>query len=171
MSNILVRPELGVGVNWPTTAYDYIRVTQETIPAADGGDFTKDGWRDRTLTTERTDTAGICSLAASVMTVQPGRYICFAVCMAYQVDGHQARLYDNTAAAALLYGTTAMSPAADGCNTVSVVQGWFELTVASGLKVQHYCITTNAGDGMGKGIGAAGDGNIYTDVHLLREHA
>lgn len=131
-----------------------------------GGGFSSGAWRVRDITNMPTDSGNIASLASDQITLEPGKYRTFIVATATQVNGHQARLYDDTAASVLLYGTVSWSSTSADENSDSIIMGDFTLTTQSALQVEHQCSETNATDGMGKPI--SWGRNIYLYGYFVR---
>jgi hypothetical protein len=136
----------------------------------DGGDFTIGAWRTRTINTEVYDNIGI-SLSSNQMTLPAGTYFIDATTPGYRVTMHQARLYNNTATAAILSGTTEHAPLNTGGDdpsgqTSSRIRGRFVLAAQSALSIEHQCADTQNTDGFGR---AAGFGTeIYTDIMIWK---
>lgn len=131
-----------------------------------GGSFTKDAWRTRTLNSERANVIAGASLASNQITLPAGTYLCLFAAPAHKVGLHVARLYDTTAAAALIYGFTAQSAGTD-VTACSIGFGAFTLASGAVVELQHYSEMTQSGDGMGK-ANSFGDPEIYSQVLLLK---
>lgn len=152
-----------------TLATDAIVVVQEQqTSGTNGGTFTSGAWQTRPLNTEVTDTANIASVAANRITLAAGTYSFSALAVAYQVNQHQARLYNITAGAVIAYGLVNTADSVNQVSNVSQVLGRFTLAVQSVLELQHRCVTTNAGDGFGLAA-SFGNNEIYSHIEFRRE--
>jgi len=118
----------------------YVCVIDQKSSGTNGGTFTTGAWRTRTLNTEQADTDGLCSLSSNQITLAAGVYRCHISCPAWDVLSHQARLYNVTATALVLQGTTAYTnPSAwsGGVQSRSFIIGQFTIAAAQALEVQH----------------------------------
>lgn len=125
-----------------------------------GGTFTSGSWQTRTINYEQSDADGICSLSSNQITLAAGTYDVWIRCPAYDVDGHQARLYNTTASALLLTGTNEYAWATDADVGGSVIVGRITVAAGQALEIQHRCETTKSGAGYGVAL-SFGD-EIYT---------
>lgn len=149
-------------------AQDYILLQEQQASGVDGGNFTSGDWRTRTLNTEVTDTAGICTLAANQFTLAAGTYQFYATVPAFRVDDHQAILYNVTDAETTIIGTSEHNGSSDAAaiQTASVIAGEFTITETTTFEIQHQCQTTRNADGFGVGAGFTTE--IYTQVEIWR---
>jgi hypothetical protein len=150
--------------------YDaYLCYADQKAQGTSGGTFTEGAWRTRDLNTEKADTAAIGSLNANEVTLPAGTYRCDILAPAYAVNRHQARLYDVTGSAVLLYGTSMFAYNTGQGYNQSVIKGRFTLAVESALRVEHYCQVTNADDGFGVGCNFGPE--LFTVAEFWREVA
>lgn len=151
----------------------YIHIVDSKSTGTDGGTFTSGAWRTRALNTEKADTGNNASLASDQITLAAGTYRCRISAPAWQVNRHQARLYNTTGSAVLLSGTTEIVGGGSGTNTRSIVAGRFTLSIQSVLEVQHQCQTTASTTGWGVASGGAGGftvtEEIYTECAFWKE--
>lgn len=139
-------------------ALDYLEYRDEKASGTNGGTATSGSWFTRTLNTEAFDTGGIGSLAANVITLPAGTYECDIDVPGSDVTQHQARLYNVTGTAVLLYGSTTAGTTAGGFGTShSRITGRFTLAGATEIQVEHRVATTKADTGLGA---AASFGNV-----------
>jgi len=142
----------------------YIKVTDTKAQNTNGGTFTALAWRTRDLTTEDTDTNSDCSLASNQITLTAGTYECRISCCAYEVDTHQARLYNTTGATTVLIGTCEFSASGgQGGHTSSIIAGRFTIAASQALEVQQYCVITRATYGFGIAL------NQTSEVYAIAE--
>lgn len=148
-------------------ASDYILIRDEKAAGTEGGTFTSGAWQTRTLNTEVSDAGGHASLATNQITLAAGTYECRISCPGSIVADHQARLYNTTAAATILEGTSEQSAAGSTTTSRSVIVGRFTVAAAQALEVQHRCSTTRATDGFG-GAANFGEKEVYTIAEFWR---
>ena len=146
---------------------DYVWVNDEKVLGTNGGTFTNGAWRVRDINQEKSDVGGIASIAANQITLDVGTYRCLITAPGWKVDRHVARLFDTTAAAVLLEGTSESAAAVDSTTTPSRIVGRFTLAVQSVLEIQHQCQTTAATAGFGLATFIATE--IYTVAEFWRE--
>ena len=114
-----------------------------------GGTFTNGAWQDRVLNTEQYMGISGASLAANVITLPTGTYKVKAICPAYWVHSHQARLYNVTDATVAVLGTSASTSTNTTPVTSSFVKGVFTIAAEKTFKIQHRCENTKGTDGFG----------------------
>lgn len=142
--------------------YDaYVKIIESQTKGTDGGTFTQDAWQVRSMNYELNDPGSIASVSSSQITLAAGTYQCAISCIANGVGANQARLYDTTGSALLVTGLSIPGAGA------AKINGRFVLSVESALEVQHYCLTTNAGDGFGAALDVATE--VYATAEFWRE--
>lgn len=131
-----------------------------------GGAFVQAGWRVRPTNTDIVNACGMGWGVGSFWT-EPGIYEIYAECPAYAVNHHMARLWDITHGVQLLLGTSAYAPAGVQSNSIIVgrIYGNWEH-----IRVEHYCQTTNAVDGMGSPC-TFGVNEMYAFIEFHKVHA
>mgnify|MGYP001561478240 CR=1 FL=1 len=159
---VLLNP-MAVAAN--AEAYIYIR--DEKAATTEGGTFTSGAWRTRTLNTEVADTGNNATLATNQITLAAGTYRFRADAPAYDVNTHQAKLYNITDVADIALGTSERS--GDAANTVtrSFVAGRFTIAGSKVLELQHRCVTTFADSGFGRAVGWATE--VYAQIEFWKE--
>ena len=168
MQSLLCDDEGRLIISGGVGLYDaYVCLRDKKVQNTAGGTFTQDAWRTRDINEEQADEAGICSIAANVITLEAGAYRCRIACPTNNVLLHQARLYDNTGAAILLLGTSVLTNTRTG-TTTSVIAGRFELAADSALEVQHYCTFSVVTTGFGTPCNISAF-EIYTVAEFWRE--
>ncbi|VUX47844.1 hypothetical protein DF3PA_80004 [Candidatus Defluviicoccus seviourii] len=130
-----------------------------------GGTFTAGSWHTRSIA-ELADPAGLCVVNSNVITLQPGTYWVEITCPASQVGTHQARLWDVTAGAAALLGTSEYGAAGNGHTQRSRIAGVIQPSAAKNYRIEHRCTVTRATDGLG--YPANIDAEVYTKGVLVR---
>lgn len=142
---------------------------EQQVSATDAGEFTAGGWVTRVLNTEVTDGDAIVTLAANQFALIAGTYRIRASAPAHKVNSHQTRLYNVTAGAVTAYGTSEMTAAADGITTRSAIVTRVVVPVGGQtFRLEHYCETTRATDGLGLNCGF-GNIEVYSRVEIERE--
>lgn len=142
----------------------YVCVRDKKAQNTHGGTFTLGAWRKRDINDEQADPRSICSIASNQITLSAGTYRCYISTPAYNVDSHQARLYDTTGVTVLLVGT-AERETVD--TSRSVIAGRFTLPVESVLEIQHQSSATQADTGFGYRCNFTDE--IYTVAEFWRE--
>jgi len=130
-----------------------------------GGTFTAGSWHIRSIA-ELADPAGLCTVASNVITLQPGAYWAEITCPASQVGTHQARLWRVTGGTLALLGTSEYGAAGNGHMQRSRIAGVIQHSVPTDYRIEHYCTTTRATDGLG--YPANIDSEVYTKGVLVR---
>lgn len=142
-------------------------LTDDKADLTAGGTFTTGAWRTRTLNTKRYDPASMVSLSGNQFTLGPGTYEIEWTCPAYDVSGHQTRLYDVTGSAQAALGSVAFCPNTSGIQTIST--GSFVVTIAANntYRIEHICQVTVATYGFGTYCGF-GVGEVYSQVTIRK---
>ena len=148
-----------------TTLPQIIELADVKVKNTAGGTFTAGSWHIRSIA-EVADPASLCAVASNVITLQPGTYWVEITCPATQVGTHQARLWDVTAGAVALLGTSERGASGDGNVQQSRIAGMIQLSVAKNYRIEHYCTVTRATDGLG--YPANIDSEVYTKGVLVR---
>jgi hypothetical protein len=142
---------------------DYICIQDQKAQGTHGGTFTSGAWQTRDLNTEQSDSGGHASVANNQITLEAGTYICRIQCPAYNVNQHQAKIYNITRSTDLLVGSNTRCDNADGTETYSIVVGKFVLEESTVIEIQHYSTSTRNNDGFGRYC------NITTEIYSIAE--
>lgn len=129
-------------------APDIILEDQKSANTAGGG-FTSGSDQTRTLNTEVRDVNNDCTLSSNQFTLATGTYYSEIIVPAAAVNRHQAVLYNVTAAADVVAGTSAYSASTVGDMTHSFISGVFTIASPAAFEVRHRCQTTKNTDGFG----------------------
>jgi hypothetical protein len=125
-------------------------LADDRIQGAHGGAFTSGSWVTRQIA-EVSDVAGLATVAANVITLEPGVYEVDIRAPGYYCGAHQARLYDVTGAAVAIVGTSEYTnPGQEAQVTWSVVSGRIAVLSQRQYRIEHRCGTTRADDGLGR---------------------
>lgn len=141
----------------------YIQIADRKAQNTSGGTFTSGAWRTRDLNTEVADAGGYASVASNQITLAAGNYRCQIGAPAYGVARHQAKLYNVTDAADLIFGDSGYSSPTNAGLDISWVRGTFSLASQKTLEVRHRCQTTLATFGYGV------EGNFATEIYTVAE--
>ena len=141
-------------------------IRDEKASSTDGGTFTSGSWQQRDLNSLTGDVSFV-SLGTNDFTLDSGIYVITATAPAYDVQDHQARIYNSTSALSVAVGSMGFSNANGGAgantesNLVTVVQ-----VGASGetFRIEHRCSATVTTDGFG--IGAPWGVSVFTQVKI-----
>jgi hypothetical protein len=145
-----------------------IHVRDEKASGTHGGGFTAGAWQKRTLNTVVRNELGGASLAGDEVTLLAGRYECRASAPARIVNGHKARLWNVTAGATLIMGTSEYAIAANFVQSRSFIEGEFTLAATSVVRLEHRCETTGATTGFGYATTIAGEIEVYSVLWIRR---
>jgi hypothetical protein len=153
--------------NGITIGTPYLCIVDEKASGTSGGTFTSGAWRVRTLNTIRTNTIQGASLASDTITLPQGKYRISALCNAYQVAGHKAKLYNVTDSTDIIIGNNSWAGSGDSANTLSLIIGIFDLDSSKALQIQHRCNTTLATNGFGVAL-SFGVVEVYAQVEVWK---
>lgn len=148
------------------TGYAHFRNVQTANTAA--GTFTSGAWRTRSLNTTVLNTISGCSLASNEVTLPAGTYDVEWCGTAHQVAMHLTRLYNVTAAATSLLGMTERHANGTPVCTAAGGGGRIVLAVPTALRIEHYCQTTKATDGLGIPANLDSQSEIYVDFRIWK---
>lgn len=146
----------------------YVLLRHRESGSVAGGTFTAGSWQTRTLNQELHDTSSLCTLSGNAFTLQPGVWRFRISAPAMNVKKHVARLYNVTANSEVAIGTSELSEVGSNVSNRSVVEGIVTLSVASTLRVEHWCQTTAADNGFGPASPTGSGDSIFTVVELVR---
>ena len=149
----------------------YAVIEDQKGAGANGGTFTSGAWRTRDLNTEIFDPDNIVSISSNQFTLQAGNYFIEASAPAYNVDRHQAALYDITADNFHSLGTNEYAKGDAGTGSRSIVIARVSISSANVYEIRHRCQTTFATFGFGVFIGTSQwiTDNNYTYVKIFKE--
>lgn len=143
---------------------EFAILRDQKTAGTNGGTFTQDAWQTRTLNTEHLDTGGIVSLSANQFTLQAGKYLIRASAPAFGVTNHQLRLQNMTDTTTDLVGQTGESDT--DVQTTAHLVGYLDISAQKTFELQHYCLTTKAGDGFGQAMGITTE--LYATVEITQ---
>ena len=146
----------------PQDQYPVVSLSDAKSQGVAGGTFTAGAWQIRDLNTE-TDPAKICLLSGNTFQLPQGRYFMRGRMPAYAVAQHQARLWNITLNAAALIGTSEYAGAAGNSASHSWVRGIVEIKAVTTFRLEHRCLATKTGDGLGVPM------NVGTEVYSQLE--
>ena len=149
----------------------YAAIEDQKTAGNNGGTFTSGDWRTRDLQTEIFDPDNIVSISSNQFTLQAGNYFIEASAPAYNVDRHQAALYDITASNFHSLGTNEYAKGDAGTGSRSIVIARVSISSANVYEIRHRCQTTFATYGFGVHIGNGSwtTDNNYTYVKIFKE--
>lgn len=147
-------------------ATKYACIAEVQTSGTEGGTFSKDAWRTRTLNTEISDSGSIVSISSNQFTLAAGTYRIRAMAPASEVDRHKAKLYNITDSADALIGTTGNQSTAENSNGFSFITGEITIAGTKVFEIQHYCLTTNGTFGAAASIPSTSE--VYTVVEITK---
>lgn len=167
----------GAGAN-PVWAADagglfssYAILADQKTSGSGGGTFTSGSWQTRDLQTEVYDGIGL-SIATNAFTLPAGDYLIKWYTPAWNVSGHQSRLYDVTGTAEIEVGSTAYTPAGvihAGGNVSDWSLGAARVSPSSSnaYRIEHRCQVTKATEGFGPYLSFGTE--QFTVVEIFKE--
>ena len=129
----------------------YVRCHDEKAASTNGGTNTPATWEKRTIT-EDIDASNLCSVAASVITLEAGTYDCYIRLPAFRVNRHKARLRNTTDGTTTLVGTSMYCPepiTTQGATTYSIIKSRFTIAAQKDFELQHRTEVAHATTGFG----------------------
>lgn len=141
-----------------------IFITDVKLNATNSGTFTSGSWQTRVLNTISGNNK-IATLANNQFTLVAGEYTITSESPAYNVMGHQIRLYNITDSTVDAVGTSANS----NRNTImtSKIYAFLNISATKTYEIQHYCEKTVADNGFGLPCGF-GQNEVYTTIHIKK---
>jgi hypothetical protein len=106
------------------------------------------------------------TLAASRITIQPGRYLIHASAPMHQTTGHRISLVNNVTNIVALKGTNAA--AHSSATTHSIMSGFLQVATATVYRLEHYSTDSKATDGLGDAVAQIGETEIYADITITQ---
>jgi hypothetical protein len=122
-------------------------------------------WITRDLNTVEGNTSMV-NLSGSQFTLQPGTYIIRSEVPALMAGHHQAKLYNATDNADVIYGRSAFCYSPYLAENVSIVEGMFTIATAKAFQIQQIFSTAQPLDGLGF-AGSFGP-EVYTQVQITK---
>lgn len=168
--------ETGSIFNWRVSNFDRIPLVAYLKDAktknTGGGTFLSGAWKVRLLNTLTGDTSFISLTngtlgtdgTADTFTLQAGTYRINCEAPAYVVGTHQTRLYNSTAGTVVSLGSSHQAGVGDSTTNFSTVKGIVTVTAPTNFQLQHY--TTTGGSGVGFGIAANIDVEVYSQCEV-----
>ena len=150
--------------------HNLLQIEEQTSRGTPAGTFTSGSWIVRNLNTIMINNIENTSLLNNRITLPKGTYYCKAQFPAYRVDTHATRLV-KVSNVPLLYGTTPYTPSgAASTESLSIINGLFELLDNSEIELQHYCTTTQSTYGLGATAGSTIPGvyNIFSFIKIWK---
>lgn len=145
----------------------YILIQDQKTQNTAGGTFTTGAWQKRDLNTEVVDTHNLASIAASVITLQPGTYRCRWDCPTFStVLAHQSKLI-NTSDTIEYMGSSQRNATATSVVDRSIGVTRFRITAAKNFELQHRCAQTVATNGFGAVANLGTE--VYSTIEFWRE--
>jgi hypothetical protein len=142
-----------------------LHVQDQKAANTDGGTFTSGADRTRTLNTAVTNTITGASLASNQVTLPAGTYIVVASVPGFEVESHRAWLYNITAAATTLLGSSEFSA---HTSSNSNIYGVFTVAGATVFEIRHRCSVTKATDGFGAAANFNSANEVYTNALFVK---
>ena len=147
----------------------YMHVRDEKAVYTAGG-ASLSGVNTRVLNTVVTNTIVGASLATNKVTLPAGTYNLYGSAPNWKGNGHKAYIYNVTAAALSIYGTTSHSWETDNTQTSSVIHGRITITVATEFELRHNIALARATDGLGfaTNLTASSGPEVYGELEITK---
>jgi hypothetical protein len=134
-----------------------------------GGTFTSGAWQTRDLNTKISDPDGIVTLSSNQFTLGAGTYLIHFTAPAYNVDGHQTRLYDVTNTSVVEYGTSEYTHSSYRVGNSSMGAAVVTITANTTYRIEHRAESTWGINGFGNAFAAAsGDTSRYARAIIYK---
>lgn len=141
--------------------------SEDQATGTEGGTFTSGSWTKRTLNTTRVNNITGCSISSSVVTLATaGTYYIRGFAPAFQVNGHQARIQNTTAATTAITGQTMYTGSGDAVLSMAIVEGILTTTVSTNIELQHRCTQTKTTNGYGAAQSITTE--VYSQLFIAR---
>jgi hypothetical protein len=162
-----------VNPSWGYSGAPHCVLIDEKPNGAANVAFATGAWRDRVINTQVLDTFHLVTFASNIFTLGIGTWVIEWSCPAQACGAHQTRLYNSTATAhPVVYGTSEYAPDTGNLQTRSTGVAQVTHTVATGYKIQHYCIENGffgrSANIPAVGIPAGDPPEIFTIVKIWR---
>jgi hypothetical protein len=163
----------GANPSWEYSGAPHCVLIDEKPNGAANVVFATGAWRDRVINTQVLDTFHLVTFASNIFTLGIGTWVIEWSCPAQACGAHQTRLYNSTATAhPVVYGTSEYAPESGNLQTRSTGVAQVIHTVATGYKIQHYCIENGffgrSANIPAVGIPAGDPPEIFTIVKIWR---
>ena len=126
---------------------NYVRVINQVPSGTNNGGSTGGVWNLIPLNTITHNEGNLISLAANVMTLQPGVYRAFCLHGGFNISANRLRLRDQTNGVNYL-GINSNTP--NGNDTKSLVAETFSIASASNFVLEMYTLTSRPVVGLGQ---------------------
>jgi hypothetical protein len=152
-----------IDVNTVTKQEMYVIKDIKSIGSA-GGTFTRDLWITRTLNNLESINGTNVTLNNNEFTLQSGKWALRAICPAFNVNNHTARIYNVSDTVTSIIGTSSTT---NGSSTsFSEINGIINISSSKIFRIQHICSTTRTNNGLGNPTGYGSE--VYTTVILTK---
>jgi hypothetical protein len=152
----------------PTPAPDVILQEQQAQNTAAGG-FTSAAWQTRALNTSVRNVLAGSSFAANALTLPAGTYVASWSAPAFSVDAHKTRLFNVTDSSVIALGTSEFTANSSAiAQTRSIGDTVFTLSTSKAIRIEHFCGTTRATNGLGLPSNFSGAVEIYAWLNVNR---
>jgi hypothetical protein len=147
--------------------------------AAAGGSGTADAWNIRALNTVRANTITGAGLASNRIRLPAGTYTIRASVPGWNIDEHQAKLYNVTDGTDTLFGTSEFAQDGREITTRSEIVGAFTINAPKDFEIRHIFDLGAGINSFGVRVGGGGSGTggnvpgitfeVYTIVEIRKE--
>jgi hypothetical protein len=146
----------------------YMLVRDEKAVGTAGG-TNIGGVNTRVLNTVLRNTIVGASLASNEVTLPAGTYLINGSASTRQVNAHKCYLYNITAAALAIAGTSELSPSAVASVNSSFVKGSVTVSATTVFSLRHHTDTANATEGLGRAVNNTAAGvEVYAMLEIIK---
>ena len=118
-------------------AQPFVKITNTQTSGTSGGTASTGSWVTMPLTTKNTDSASIATLTTNVITLPAGTYLAKATSPFYETGLSQIRLYNQTASAVLVWGSSIYCGSGGYATPSAVLDDEFTLSAQSNVVLQY----------------------------------
>jgi hypothetical protein len=134
---------------WNNPFAYYVKISNTQTSGTGGGSATSGSWQVYPMNTKDLDPQSIGTLSGNALSLPAGTYIVYGSIPFNQIQNVQSRLYNATASAILLNGTSGIAVKAGQTYFISEIIGEFTLSTTSSVEVEYQSSQTNNGDDLG----------------------
>lgn len=146
---------------------DIVQLRDERASGTSGGAASISTWTKRTVNTEVADTGGLCSLASSVFTLQPGTYDLVGFAQFYAVANARIRLQNTSDGITVILGGSGYFSGGDfGAGPVPIV-GRFTISAAKNFELQYWVAASTGAADLGSS-GSTGVSEVFVDLFFRK---
>ena len=133
-----------------------------------GGTPTANAWTKSVLNTTNVNNISGVSIAASVITLPAGTYLCTFARPAVECTQLRARLQNTSDATTAVLGQNAYIGNGVGAQIIGIGEGVFTIAGTKSFELQYYLRNVKATDGLGVGLNVGGISEVYSQINITK---